>query len=389
MLQEMERGERSRQEQLRRQIASIVESLDALIVRQQQELDRLDAADQAGAGFAGLDGGMISLNRNTLGVLDQAREAGRELREVASLVARASEAQIKAVDALRARSVDAAAARERETESLARLREARELAGKAEEQQSEAENARKRGELRKAYTDALARQQDARAQTAKLAEAGDLSRRDRAAARAVGEEQASIRSALAELLARTQEIADTKVFEYAHAQMDRSAGRAADRLRAGEPAPALPDQDRTISTLQGLIRSLQDDPRKQKEDQFAGNQQGAGGSSGQGQPPPLIPPVAQLVLLRELQAGLLRETKAIAAVEQPDPEALDLLGTQQSDLSELGKAIIDAMQRRNRDAPPDGVAPIKPPAGPAPAPAPGKSSPPAAAPRQPQPGAPS
>ncbi|MFX6998514.1 hypothetical protein ABTI04_19125, partial [Acinetobacter baumannii] len=91
----------------------------------------------------------------TLGVLDQAHQAGRELREVASLIARASEAQGKAVEALRARSVDAAIARGHENDSLARLQEAKAKAEQAEEDQADAENQRKRGELRKAYAEIL------------------------------------------------------------------------------------------------------------------------------------------------------------------------------------------------------------------------------------------
>ncbi len=343
MLEEMERGERTRREQLRRRLASVIESIEGLIGQQEQELTRLADGERVGA-LAGLDGGMIGLNRNTLAVQDEARGAGRELAGVVNLLGRASEAQVRAIGGLRESSIDVGATRAAEEESLARLKEAKAEAEKVDQNEEEREQQEKRRELRAAYRAMLEREQQIRERTGGLAEVEELTRRDRAAVRALGEEQTSVRVELNALLEKTEELNEAKIFAFTHTRLDDAAGRAAEALRTGEPRGALAHEDKVIALLQGLLRALANDPRADKDDKFsdaAGDSGGGGGAAGGS--PPLIPPLAELVLLREMQAQIALETRAMdEATEGRDVEPLSAA---QRELAEIGKALIQKMSQ--------------------------------------------
>jgi len=342
MLEEMERGEKTRREQLRRRLASVMESIEGLIGQQEAELQRLSEGERAGA-LAGLDGGMIGLNRNTLAVQDEARAAGRELAGVVNLLGRASDAQVRAIGGLREASIDAGATRAAEEESLARLREAKGEAEKVDKGEEAREQQEKRRALRTAYRELLEREQRIRERVGGLASVEELTRRDRASVRALGEEQTAVRVELAAVLEQTKDLQEAKIFVFTHARLDEAAGRAADGLRVGEARVALPHVDRVVSLLQGLMRALSNDPRNDKEEKFSEN---AGGESGGGQgggESPLIPPLAELVLLREMQAQIAVETRAMD--EAREGRDVEPLSAAQRELAEIGKALIEKMSR--------------------------------------------
>ncbi|TVQ62739.1 MAG: hypothetical protein EA379_05070 [Phycisphaerales bacterium] len=376
MLEEFERGERSRQEELRRVLDSLIESLDTLIAQQETELARLDAAVAAGAPLLALDEGMIRLNRNTLGVLDLARMSGRELAPVARIISRASAAQIEAITGLRRADPDAPRIRAHEQNSLDRLIEAKREAQRIQQEQQQLEQARKQAELRREYARLLERQTSLRDQTAPYAEAPELNRRDRATVRALGEEQIGVRADLAQMLTRTRELAEARIFEFAHQRLDGATQRAGDALRAGEPAPAIPDQQRAIATLISLLTALQD--TQQDEGDFGGGGGGGGGQGGGQDEQPLIPPIAELKLLREIQSHVMTETRAIAdAPARPTRDAVERIGREQRSLAEIGESIINQMQRRGQGPTPDltpAPDPDQPEESPAPEPPPAEAA---------------
>lgn len=345
MLEEIQRDERAKQEQLRRALASLIESIEALIGAQEMELANLDAAAQAAEPLAPLDAAMIRLNRNTLGVADDARTAGRELIGVVRLLTRAADAQTRAVGALRAAPAEHPAVRIEEQESLDRLRDARAEAEQLDEQQQQMEQARQKAELAAAYRALLERQTAVRDGVRPLAQIPELDRRERASARELAADQTSVRKDLEALTAGLDELEEAKVIEYTHRVLDEAAARAADALADGRAAPALPDTERAVVYIQALIDVLREDQQEQNPFAEAGGEgQAGGGQSGAGQQP-LLPPIAELKMLRFLQTQVMAETRiASEAPAGADPQSLDRLGRAQRELVELGEGLIRRLQ---------------------------------------------
>lgn len=352
MLEELDKGERSRQEQLRRQLASLIASIEALVAAQTHELDRLDAALAPEApqppALAGLDVPMIALNRNTAGTLDSAQGAGREVAPIARLLSRAVEAQGVAIGALRA--AQGPAARQGEADSLARLREALIQARTLDEQQEQAQQDQQRAEIRRAYAALLERQITVRDQSAAFAGVEQPSRRDRAAIRALGEEQVSIREALATMARDSKELSDASVFEFAHRRLDTATGAAGDALRAGNIPPALPQQERAVKGLRDILASLADSSPKKKdfnEGQAGGDSGGAGMPGGK---QALIPPLAQLRLLRAIQGDVAQDTRLAADTAAP-PEAIERIASDQKELANRAAALLDQLLNEAKPKP--------------------------------------
>lgn len=342
MLEGLDRAEQAREEALRRVLASIIESIEALIRRQETELETLQAAEDRGA-FDGVDVGMIRLNQNTLGVQDTARATDRALAPVANMLGRAADEQSDAIVALRADPVGVEAARNRENASLERLREAKALAEELERELARQQMDRERRELRRLYQEMLERQTDVREETGPYAEADRLTRRDQAALRALGERQVQIRKSLSEAQERTQELLEARVFDFAHRRLDRLTGAAGEALRAGEPSPALPAQRESIALLQGLVDALQESA--QRESEFDDGGGGGEGEPGEGEPQ-LIPPLAELRLLRQIQADVLLRTREMAeSRDRVGAEEVDELGSMQRELHEIGQELIRSMMQ--------------------------------------------
>ncbi|MEC9373664.1 MAG: hypothetical protein VYC34_07460, partial [Planctomycetota bacterium] len=344
MREDLDRAERQRDEVLTRILASLIESIEGLIERQEQALAALAEGERIGE-FDGLDEEMIRLNQNTLGVLDQAAGAGRELAPVADLLGRAGDAQSRAIVALRGAEVNVEVARDNEQGSLELLRQARDEAQRIQEQLQQQMQDRKRRELRRQYRDLLEQQVGIRLETEPLADVEDLSRRDRATVRKLGESQDALREALAEVMQGTEELSEAKVFEHAHRKLDEATGASSEALSRAEPKPSLPHQDRAIAMLQGLVQALRENER-QDENEFSqgGGQGGQGGQQGE---QPLIPPLAELRLLRQIQADIADRTRTASGDETTNPAAI---GQEQRELGELGQDLIRRMQQQGGGA---------------------------------------
>lgn len=352
MLEDMDDAERSREEVLRRVLASLIESLEALITLQRTEINALAAAAERDR-FDGLDQGMIRLNQNTLGVLDQASGAGREVAPVADLIGRAIESQTQAIMTLRSEPIDAPQADMQERRSLEFLQQARDEAEKIDQEMQRRQQDRARDELRQAYREALERQVALRAETEEFAPLEDLDRRQRASLRRLGQQQKEIQAALQGLLEKSEGLADAAVFEYAHRRMDSAAETSSSALSEERAADSLPSQTMIIALLQGMVEAMKQPP--QREQEFAsGGGAGSGGGSGGGDQ--LIPPIAELRLLRQIQIDLALRTR-IAADGHADATTVRSLGEEQAELGELGEDLVRRMQQEQQN----GGAPVETP----------------------------
>lgn len=348
MLEDLDGAERNRDEALRRVLASLIESIEGLIEQQRAELAALAAVGPEG--LAALDAGMIRLNRNTLGVLeDQARQED-VVREVGAQLAVAAEQQSGAIAGLR--SGDGGVAQAGEAASLSALQAARDAAREQDQQAAAREADRARRELRSAYREFLEEQVMLREQAGAFEGRDDLDRRERAMVRAVGDRQDALRTRLAELRDRTAAIEDTIVFSLAHERLDAVTQRAASGLREGAASPAtLRAQDSAVRLLQSLVEALKDAPQPQEFDQGAGGGSGGGGGGGQGQgEEPVLPPLAELRLLRGMQGEAAAWTRAVAEADVSDATELRELGELQRELAERGVTLIQQLAEQQAPA---------------------------------------
>jgi hypothetical protein len=332
MLEDLEEAQTRRDQVLRRVLADLVRSLEALISDQETQIGALARQRTGPARFDALDEPLAQLHRNTLGVVQRAGVDYPELTEVRRLTRDAATAQGGAVGALRAEPVEDARAEELERTGLARLVEARDEAQKREEDAQRREDERRRAELRKVYREALEQQVALRTETEPFAGA-ELTRRQRRDVRAVGERQDTLRRTLADLRDGSADINDAQSIAFAHDRIETVMSDAAERLRNGNADDlVLSRQHSAVRALQGLVDALgqgqrRDDPFRNAQ-QGGANNGGQGGQGGQGQQQDqgMFPPAAQLRVLRAIQLEALELTRLLdeGAGDVPIEEITDL-----------------------------------------------------------------
>lgn len=340
MLRDLEDAERQRDAELQRALLSLVETIESLIRAQESELARLDAGEVA------LAGGMERLHRNTLSALDEA-SGDTSLVAVATPLREASDAQTAAIVLLRdaADPVEIRAAEER---SLAALERALEAAQAALDDAQQREQDRKREEVQEAYRVALEEQVRITMETAGYAERR-LSRRERAALRDLAERERLLRDDIEAVRTLFPEVTESSVFDFAHTRLSDTLGRVEESLNGGEAGGLTPlDQATVERVLRGLIAAL--DPPEQGEEQDF--DQGGGGNAGgaqQGGPQPLIPPIAQLQMLRTLQQDVYDRTRAVEDAGL-GADAAAQIGGEQREVAAQARALLEAMQQQQPPA---------------------------------------
>jgi hypothetical protein len=358
MLEAMQNTARNRDEVLRRKLASLIESLEGLIKDQQSQLGLLAAGIEKND-VAGLDRGMARLHQNTLGVLDEAAQGPRELQPVADLIGEAAEAQSTSVLALRSQPANTDEATGQEQISLAKLTEAKEQAERLDREAADRQARRKRDELKKMYREALSEQVALRAETEPLVGV-EASRRTRATARTLGERQGALQDRLATLERETKELSEATMFSFAHRRLDAATGGAAKRLGEGEATRDVTrDQDAAVRVLNQLLQSLEEANKKEDEfrQQQGAQQQGGSGQQQSGQTP-VVPPMAEVKLLRSMQeeAGVLTK----GAEEGKDAAAAKEAAALQGELAAHGEELLKKLMERRRPPAPGGGAPPAP-----------------------------
>lgn len=353
LLEQLDEADRAKDAALRRQLASLVQSIESLVRRQERELQRLETGEP----IASLDRGLIELNRNTLAVrAESATEPS--LAPVTDLLARAGGAQSDAITLMRAGEPNAEEIDRRERASLLALRRALDEAQQRLDEAEQAEADRIRQEVRQAYRAALEEQAALLAETDPLA-GKRLSRRERAHARTLGAKQDELRTRVAQIPEMAGELAEARVFAFAHRRLDRLMTDAADALGAGSPNTATRRaQTGAVDLLASLVDALSDPEQPDSpfdDGQQADSGQSQGGQGGEGSPPPpLVPPVAELKVLRTMQQQAMMLTRELD--ESPDartPDGIAEAAQLQTDLASHAAELIQRMQQP--PAMPEGV----------------------------------
>jgi hypothetical protein len=341
MLKELDKANANRDEVLRRQLASLIESIQGLIQQQTLELAEL-VKRQATNDFQGLDTSMARLHTNTLGVLEEANNAPREVAGIIAPLTRAADAQAKSVSGLRAAPVVEDEVQKLEDESLEKLNEALRLAKSIDREAAGRENDRKRAELKGKYEEALKTQLSIKDSVEGLSTQPN-NRRTQAAARLAGQEQTALRDSLTQLRASTSELSDAKVFDFAHDRVDKLMDDAAKSLGDGTADDSvLRRQTSAARVLRSMVDALND--KKDKPDPFRKNESsGNGAGSGAGQKPPMLPPAAEIRLLRAMQQEAADLTRSAADTKSPD--AANTLTEAAALQRDLAKQAADLLKR--------------------------------------------
>lgn len=369
MLEQIDSAGGLRDTALRRKLADLMRSIEALIGAQEWALADLNAAPDTDSA-PGLAGTMIALRDNTLGVMEDASAALAELRLIAEALRDAEGAQTDAITALRDAPPDLDAARVSENLSLSLLEQALAEAKKQDEQAEQREQDRRKAELRKAYRDAL-QEQSALRDDAEPLLARALSRRERIESRRISTAQRELAGVLAEVRAGTEELSEAPVFGLAHDQLDLLMNEAADGLAQSTPPGSIAlDQENAVALLASLVEVL-GEQSPGGEEEFQDGSGGEGGGSAGGEDQPLIPPVAELQLLRDMQRAAMSMTRRISETPDlgQDVARTNRLADLQQALAERGAALIERMNQPPGGAPepavPDQAEESEQPGGPA------------------------
>lgn len=269
-------------------------------------------------------------------------------RRIARVLDRAADAQGAAVTALREKPINPQQTKEAENRSLVLLNEAKELAEQLQEETQQRETDRQRDELIKAYR-AFAEQQVAvRRDALELATHDQLDRRQLVEARLLSAAQDRIRVGLSDLKAQMTELEKSRMFSLVHRQIDSLSKEVSDGLLQGDVGIDVTDlQEQIASSIGRLVQALEElslPPEEFAQDQQGGGG-GGGGGGGAGQ---LIPPVAELKLLRGMQEQVYHQTKQIDSRIDLDTaqrrNRLSNLGTQQRELLDIAQELADSLQ---------------------------------------------
>lgn len=358
MQETIEESRKAQVAELQRRIASLVDGLRGLIESSENEiiaLARVEGVDDA-PGLAERSRALITLNGNTLAVAAEAAAAGPDGDRIARLVQRAGTSQGAAIGDLRARPARLDDARDNQERALSSLREALELAEDAAEELAEEQAEERRKDLLAAYSEVLEIQVGILTETERIRidEGERLGRRSLMTSRRLATDEEALGRRIDSIREEFGEITDSLVFSMTHRNIDAWIDAATEGLRNGRPDAATIELEiLVVEALGGLAAAL--DQEAPDEDPFADAENGGGGGEGQGgdqggsPPDPLIPPIAELKMLRATQQQILDATRRLEATRgleamSATESRITELARMQADLHAVATALIQQLQ---------------------------------------------
>lgn len=355
MMEEIQASRKAKVEEISRKIASLVESLEGLILFSEEELvflARLDPTVQEDVN-ARVDQ-RKRLHANTLAVMAEARAVGTDGARITRSINRAAQSQSASIGSLRQTPPAIDSALLQEERALASLKEALALAQEKAERIAEQQAKEALEELTKHYALILVLEQNIKRETEALKPNGanTLGRRGRVAARRLGVEQQRVGEQLKDLQETFTETSDSLVFSLTHRNLDRWVEDAATRLAEGRvDEETIEVETMVIDSLAGLLLALGDSPKEDNPFEEPTNNSGGGGEQqgGESPPQPLIPPIAELKALRALQQQVLSATKRLDGRRERLSEVvlgeqLTAISSMQADLHAVGSALLSQLQ---------------------------------------------
>lgn len=377
MIEDLADDEKARTETLRRRLATLVDALEQ-IVRQAESTEELGLAliTAEGAEVTKSSPGVAqmaaTLSLNASGVADEGRAAGPSAQRVVRLIERGAEAEGRAASALSATAPQIALGHESLVRATALFQEALELVRQQEKKNDEQERQQRAKELAQAYKNLCDQEEGLLTATASLVNK-DGDRRVLVEARRLGVEQESIRQAISAISEGSQDVQKSPTFTEATNLALDAATRASTDLRSGPPTQSTVEMEREVmEILRGLVTAL-GEAAKKPDDPFADPSEDAGGGGGGGggggaeEEKPLIPPLAELKVIRSLQQRIYERTKAVESTQMP-VDVLNSLSQRQDSIAKIADDLRKELEKKMAEkekagapvlVPPEGEPPIK------------------------------
>ncbi|MEE2906525.1 MAG: hypothetical protein VX527_01705 [Planctomycetota bacterium] len=347
---------------LLRRLTDLKQTIQQLITAQASELAQLDDAIEA-SDYEGRDTSLITIRNHTLAVSDEARSRSESERGISRRLERAGDSQADAISVLRTSPIEGSLARDHELVALQQLEAALEQLMQMEEQAKQDLMEADRESLAQAYRELGQMQVDIQVRTTPLVDADLSSRRVRHEARRLSVEQATIGDG-ARLLREDNADIDTRpIFVLMHERVETASDDTTATLSDAQlESQVIRTQARIARDLMAMADSLEDDS-PEEEDFERGSQAGGGGGGGGQEEDGVLPPIAELRLLRTLQVDVLEATRLLDRDHGFDPavrsDEMERLSKLQADLARLGQEMFDRhMNSETPDLPTgDGIPP--------------------------------
>lgn len=333
---------------LLRRLSDLRQSIQRLVDMQSNEIEMLEESI-ANSNFDERDDAMIELRGMTISTTATISKRTEEEKTIARRLENAAEAQARAIGLLRSSTIDSAAVRIQEETSLQQLSEAMQdvdnLQAKSEEEMTEAE----RVELAQIYREMSETQIQIRNRTNEILESNQSARRTRHESRRISLEQKKLAERSEQVRSENTEIEERPVFVLIHDRVKRISGEVSDRLSVSNADEStILNQGRLARDFLAMAEALEDE--SSDEDEFerrtasGQNAQENGSSNGSGQND-VLPPIAELRLLRTLQFDLMESTRLMDRSPIDDIQRREdefrRLSDLQSELAELGQEMFD------------------------------------------------
>ncbi|MCE9619723.1 MAG: hypothetical protein K8R92_07415 [Planctomycetes bacterium] len=360
----------AKNEELKRRLSSLVETIRALVAQAEAGRSAIDAIVES-APQTQDDAGKKAeqLSRNTSAATEESKGGGRAAEPVTKVLERAAVLEGEVVVALRATPMQIDPAKDASSRGLELLKEALAKAEEAKQKQEADDSEKEREDLAKKYAEFARIEGLLRQEVAAILppDQKKLDRRAAATSREMAERQETLRGQVAGVPKESATVKEAAVFLKTHELIDEWMKSTRDEMAQTTPTPGTVAMlDLTTEALQSLAAALADP--EPKDDPFAQNNGGRGdegageAGGGAGEQKKKIPPLAELRLVRELQAQINRRTKTIDEVGADSPaasKAIDDLSKLQNDVRSLGEDWVERMKKAS--APTKGPKSAKPP----------------------------
>ena len=361
MMQDLEQDPVAQAEELARILSDLVRSIEVLVDSNERriiELARLvdGPIDELESRISAFFRNTESLTRNTANV---AIEAGSDVsggKRITRRILEASNSQEAVMVRVRERPLDDDLIRDRLKESLDSLRSALELARTEQDAAQKKADDRRKDEIRSTYLDL------SELQAAIYLESSDLlgeivdepSRRQTMRLRRLSIDQESIRIQLEGLLELHPDLTESLLVTGIHEMVDAWSVDVSETLSEGDIDPRTLDLESMImDSILNLVSGLQNDPsqketfeQNERESQTSGQESGDG--SSESEPESLIPPLAELEMLRSLQEQVYVRTIRAEKNSDGDMRTLGDIADMQKRLHDLGTRLLEQMMEQDQ-----------------------------------------
>lgn len=346
---------RAQAESLRRRLASLAETLKALVTSGTATTHRIDGLDgNVDTQRDPIANELLQLSRNVSATAVEAKESDRSLSKVGGILDRSTERFDAAVGTLRADPADIRRSHEASARGTELLREALREVEAVQKKESSKASERERKNLSKTYAELATQTRSIRdAVVVTIPPAGTrLDRRGAATQREQSLRAQELLRAFRDGPKSAELVSEVNTFKAIHDRIDHALQKTSSDLEgSAADNTTIRHLDSAAASLDAIAVALTDP--EQGDDPFAdGKDQsdsGTGGAGGGGSPEGGLPPIAELRLVRQMQAHVNQLTKALDTAQSDGKDVAIELGetaTMQDEIRRLGEDWIERMKEK-------------------------------------------